>query len=47
MSNWGEIVTFMPSVLSTPGDCTLIAELADATGEPVRRRRDAKIVAPP
>ncbi len=35
-----------PSVPSAPGDYTLIAELADATGEPVRSLRDAKVVPP-
>jgi len=42
-----QTVTFRPLVPSAPGDCTLIAELADATGEPVRSLRDAKIVPAP
>jgi hypothetical protein len=42
-----QTVTFRPLVPSAPGDYTLIAELADATGEPVRSLRDAKIVPAP
>ncbi len=43
----GQTVTFRPLVPSAPGDYTLIAELADATGKPVRSLRDAKIVPAP
>jgi hypothetical protein len=42
-----QTVTFRPLVPSAPGDYTLIAELADAAGEPVRSLRDAKIVRAP
>ncbi len=42
-----QTVTFRPVVPSAPGDYTLIAELAGATGEPVRSLRDAKIVPAP
>jgi hypothetical protein len=42
-----QTVTFRPLVPSAPGDYTLIAELADATGEPVRSLRDARIVPAP
>ncbi len=42
-----QTITFRPVVPSAPGDYTFIAELADATGEPVRSLRDAKIVPAP
>jgi hypothetical protein len=42
-----QTITFRPLVPSAPGDYTLIAELADATGQPVRSLRDAKIVPAP
>ena len=42
-----QTVTFRLAVPSVPGDYTLIAELADAAGKPVRSLRDAKIVPAP
>jgi beta-galactosidase len=42
-----QTVTFRLAVPSAPGDYTLIAELADAAGKPVRSLRDAKIVPAP
>ncbi|MCX5643263.1 MAG: hypothetical protein NTZ17_01050 [Phycisphaerae bacterium] len=42
-----QTVTFRLAVPSAPGNYTLVAELADATGEPVRSLRDAKIVPAP
>jgi beta-galactosidase len=42
-----QTVTFRPSVPSASGDFTLIAELTDATGKPVRSVRDAQIVPAP
>jgi beta-galactosidase len=42
-----QTVTFRPVVPAAPGDYTLIAELADVSGNPVRSLRDAKIVPAP
>jgi beta-galactosidase len=42
-----ETIAFRLAVPSAPGDYTLIAELADAAGKPVRSLRDAKIVPAP
>ncbi|MCL5279671.1 MAG: hypothetical protein M1376_07170 [Planctomycetes bacterium] len=42
-----QTVTFRPVVPSAPGDYTLIAELADVSGKPVRSLRDAKVIPAP